>query len=116
METDEYAGLPRADEMLGGFMKKAKGGPNFESYGKKEVLDDHRYNRSPERNLWASVIFQAILNVNYRVPQWEDSLQFLQGGKNWKGICQILDLNPERASEASLKLALGERIKFAKRG
>jgi hypothetical protein len=97
-------------------MKKAKGGPNFENYGKKEVLDDHRYSMSPERNLWASVIFQAILDVNYRVSKWEDSLRFLQGGKKWEGICQILDLNPKRASEASLTLALGERIKFAKRG
>ena len=95
---------------------KSRGGKTSQSDDRAKPLDSHRSNRSPERNLWASVIFQAILNVNYRVPQWEDSLQFLQGGKNWKGICQILDLNPERASEASLKLALGERIKFAKRG
>jgi len=92
-----------------------EGETRFDSYGRRDVLDEKSISSPPERNLWASVVFQAILNVNFRVRGWEEDLHFLGGGRAWEWVCDVLGLDYKYTSECAIRTALGPKMKFAKR-
>lgn len=93
---------------------KQKQESRTETYGSSEVLTDEKA-PARERDLWAAVIWQAILDVNYRVHNWKSSLRFLMGGGQWVTICDILDLEPVSTSKRAVKVATGPKLSFAKR-
>jgi len=80
----------------------------IDSYGRGEVLTDCK-EADPNRELWAGVILQAIVNVRFKVKGWQDSLEFLAGGGNWNWICEQLGLDPRRSSKNALKTAFYNR-------
>ena len=88
-------------------MPKAKPNPLKPYDGKKEILDEHRKNPVPERELWSAVILQAMTNIYFKVPNWEEDLSFLSGAGNWNWICELLGTDPKRASKLALKAACG---------
>jgi hypothetical protein len=95
-------------------MTRKKQETREETYGRNEVLTDEKA-PARERDLWAAVIWQAILDVNYRVHNWKSSLRFLMGGGQWVTICEILDLEPVSTSKRAVKVATGPKLSFAKR-
>ena len=88
-------------------MPKAKPNPQKPYDGKKEILDEHRKNPVPERELWSAVILQAMTNIYFKVPKWEEDLEFLAGAGNWNWICSHLGMDPKQISKLALKAACG---------
>lgn len=74
----------------------------IDSYGRGEVLTDCK-EADPNRELWAGVILQAIVNVRFKVKGWQESLDFLAGGENWDWICEQLGMDAKRASRNALR-------------
>ena len=86
-------------------MSKRKTNPDetrIDSYGRGEVLNENK-EPNAERELWSGVILQAIVNVRFKVPKWEESLEFIAGGENWNWICEQLGMDAKRASRNALK-------------
>ena len=71
-------------------------------YGRWAVLTDCSA-PNPERELWCACILQAIINVRFKNPKWEDDLDFIAGGENWDWICEQLGTDGKRASRNALK-------------
>ena len=104
-------GLPGENEkefsvLLGEMMRRRKitkkDETRIDSYGRGEVLTDCK-EADPNRELWAGVILQAIVNVRFKVKGWQESLDFLAGGENWDWICEQLGMDAKRASRNALR-------------
>jgi len=79
-----------------------------DNYGRWAVLTDCR-EPNPEREMWCACILQAIINVRFKNPKWQDDLDFIEGGENWDWICEQLGLDPRRSSKNALKTAFYNR-------
>ena len=92
--------------MLGDRMRRRKitkkDETRIDSYGRGEVLTECK-EPNAERELWCGVILQAIVNVRFKVPKWQESLEFIAGGENWNWICEQLGMDAKRASRNALK-------------
>ena len=88
-------------------MTKPKNNPQKPYEWKKEILDEHRKNPVPERELWSAVVLQAMSNIYFKIPKWEEDLLFLSGGGNWEWICELLGTDPKRASKLALRADCG---------
>ena len=104
-------GLPGENEkefsvLLGEIMRRRKitkkDETRIDSYGRGEVLTDCK-EADPNRELWAGVILQAIVNVRFKVKGWQESLDFIAGGENWDWICEQLGMDAKRASRNALR-------------
>ena len=84
-----------------------------DSYGRSEVLDDKPF-VNPFRELWAAVIWQAVLNVHFKIRNWHSDLQFISGSGEFNKICGWLDLDPKRTSKACLQAATKD-LRYAKK-
>ena len=73
-----------------------------DNYGRWAVLTDCN-EPNPERELWCSCILQAIIDVRFKNPQWQESLEFIAGGENWPWICEQLGMDAKRASRNALR-------------
>jgi len=80
----------------------------IDSYGRGEVLNENK-EPNAERELWSGVILQAIVNVRFKVPKWEDDMAFLSGGDNFNWICSQLGINARRASKGAIKACFDSR-------
>jgi len=99
-------------------MRKKKTKENetrIDSYGRSEVLDEQWRENPPERELWASVIYQAILNIQFKISGWESDLFFIRGGMGFNWICEQLGLNPYAVSQGAIQAALNNNFKHKKR-
>jgi hypothetical protein len=88
-------------------MTKPKTNPIKQYDGTKEILDEYRVVNQPERELLASIILQAISNVHFQAPKWQEDLEFISGEGNWNWICSHLGMNPKQISRLALKAACG---------
>lgn len=88
-------------------MTRPKTNPIKQYDGTKEILDEYRVENPPERELLSSVILQAMSNVHFKTPKWEEDLAFISGEGNWNWICSHLGMNPKQISRLALKAACG---------
>lgn len=102
-----------------GTMTRKKSKPDetrMEVYGRGEVLDEHAVSGIPERDLWAAVILQAMVNVHFKSRGWEQDLYFLSGGNGFSWICDQLGLNEKLTSIGAIKMAFNrDMIRFIKK-
>lgn len=110
-------GLPGENEkefsvLLGEIMRRRKitkkDETRIDSYGRGEVLNECK-EPNAERELWCGVILQAIVNVRFKVPKWQESLEFIAGGGNWDWICEQLGMDAKRTSRNALKAVFDSR-------
>lgn len=83
-----------------------------ESYGRGEILNEFSKENPKERELWSTVIFQAIVNIRFKVSTWQQDLAFLKGAGNFKWICDQLDLDYKKTSEAAIRYAMDGKRKI----
>ena len=88
-------------------MTKPKANPKTQYDGTKDILDEHRKENPPERELLSAVILQAMSNIHFKVGNWKADLRFVKGGGNWNWICSHLGMNPRQISRLALKAACG---------
>ena len=77
-------------------------------YGRWAVLTDCSA-PNPEREMWCACILQAIINVRFKNPKWEEDLDFIAGDGSWHWICEQLGMDAKRASMNALKAVFDSR-------
>ena len=73
-----------------------------DTYGISKVMDDKPC-VTPERELAAAVILQAMTNVHFKVRGWEDDAAFLSGAGSFPMWCEYLGLDPRKTAKAALR-------------
>ena len=84
-------------------------------YGYGEILNYNDVEPTHERELWAAVIYQAVIDVACKVKYWEHDLMFLKGCRNFNWICEQLGLDPLATSRAAVATANSKSFRFVKR-
>ena len=79
-----------------------------DNYGRWAVLSDCK-EPDPNRELLCAVILQAIIDVRFKNPKWQESLDFIAGAENWNWICEQLGMDAKRASRNALKAVFDSR-------
>jgi hypothetical protein len=88
-------------------MTKPKTNPIKQYDGTKEILDEYRKENPPERELLSAIILQAMSNIYFKAPKWEEDWEFISGAGNWNWICSHLGMDPKQISRLALKAACG---------